>query len=137
MPDCIFCKIAAGTVPAAKVYEDATQLAFMDIAPIRPGHVLVIPKRHYEYLTEMPAEAVADLARLFPAVARAVVAAMKADGFNLHQTNGRCSGQSVPHVHFHIIPRHNNDGYSFHWQPTPYGPGEMEAAQQKIKRELA
>ena len=84
----------------------------------------------------LAADALAELAGLLPRIARAVVAATKADGFNLHQTNGACSGQSVPHVHFHIIPRHDDDGYHFHWQPTPYKPGEIEKWQGAIRAQL-
>jgi len=132
MSDCIFCKIAAGEVASSKVYEDDTKFAFMDIAPVRPGHVLLIPKKHYERLTDLQDEAAADLARVLPRLARATVAAARADGFNIFQTNGRCSGQSVAHVHFHIIPRHNDDGYSFHWRPGQYAADEMEAWRKKI-----
>jgi histidine triad (HIT) family protein len=137
MTDCIFCKIAAGEIPSAKVYEDATKLAFMDINPVQPGHVLLIPKKHYERLTELPDETAADLAAALPRLARAAVAAAHADGFNIFQTNGRCAGQSVSHVHLHIIPRRNDDGYSFHWRPGQYAPGEQEAWRKKISDELA
>ena len=136
MRDCIFCKIVAGEVPSAKVYEDATALAFMDIGPIQPGHVLLIPKKHYERVTDLPDDAAAELGRLLPRLARAAVAAGRADGFNIHQTNGQCSGQQVFHVHFHIIPRRDNDGYSFHWRPGRYAPGELEVWQKKIQERL-
>ena len=136
MSDCIFCKIVAGQIPAAKVYEDATKLAFMDIGPIQPGHVLLIPKKHYALLTDMPDDEAADLGRCLPRLGRAVVAAAKADGFNVHQTNGRCSGQAVFHVHLHIIPRHDHDGYSFHWKPSQYAPGEQEAWRERISDAL-
>ena len=137
MSDCIFCKIVAGEIPSAKVYEDAAKLAFMDINPVQPGHVLLIPKKHYERLTDLPDETAADLASALPRLARAAVAAARADGFNIFQTNGRCSGQAVFHVHIHIIPRRNNDGYSFHWRPGQYAPGEQEAWRKKISDELA
>jgi len=137
MPDCIFCKIVAGEIPSAKVYEDAAKLAFMDINPVQPGHVLLIPKKHYERLTDLPEETAADLASALPRLARAAVAAARADGFNIFQTNGRCAGHSVSHVHIHIIPRRNNDGYSFHWRPGQYAPGEQEAWRKKISDELA
>ena len=132
MPDCIFCKIVAGEIPSSKVYEDAAKLAFMDIGPVQPGHVLLIPKAHYERLTDLPDDVAADLARVLPRLARATVAAARADGFNIFQTNGRCSGQAVFHLHIHIIPRHDNDGYSFHWRPTQYAEGEMETWRKKI-----
>jgi len=136
MGDCIFCKIVSGEVPSARVYEDDELLAFMDIAPIRPGHTLLIPKAHYERLTDLPESLAASIGRVLPRLARAVVTAAHADGFNIHQTNGRCSGQVVPHVHFHIIPRHDGDGYSFHWRAGSYGPGEMEAWRERIRAAL-
>ena len=136
MADCIFCRIAAGEIPAAKVYEDATKLAFMDINPVQPGHVLLIPKKHYERLTELPDEAAADLAAALPRLARAAVAAARADGFNIFQTNGRCSGQTVPHVHIHIIPWTTTTATRSTGAPAEYAPGEQEAWRKKISDEL-
>jgi len=136
MSDCIFCKIVAGKIPSARVYEDETKIAFMDIGPVQPGHMLLIPKKHYERFTDLPDDLAADLARVLPELAGAVVKAADADGFNLFQTNGACSGQVVPHVHIHIIPRHNDDGYSFHWKAGSYAEGELQQWQQKIKEQL-
>ena len=136
MSECIFCKIIAGEIPSAKVYEDGAKLAFMDIGPVRPGHVLLIPKKHYERLTDMPGDEAADLARVLPDLGRAVVEAAGADGFNIHQTNGACSGQVVPHVHIHVIPRHDDDGYSFHWKAGSYAEGEMVCWRDKIAAAL-
>ena len=136
MSGCIFCKIVAGQIPSCRVYEDETKIAFMDINPVQPGHTLLVPRKHYERLTELSAQEAADLAAALPRLAAAVVKAAAADGFNIFQTNGACSGQSVPHVHVHIIPRHNGDGYSFHWRPGRYAPGEVEAWQRKIKGAL-
>lgn len=136
MPDCVFCKIVAGSIPAQKVYEDAQLLAFMDIGPVRPGHTLLIPKVHHERFTDLSADLAAELGRLLPRLARAVVEAAGADGFNLFQTNGACSGQVVPHVHIHIIPRHNGDGYSFHWRAGKYAPGELESWRARIAARL-
>ena len=136
MGDCIFCKIVAGEIPSASIYDDATKLAFMDINPVQPGHALLIPKKHYERLTDLPDDVAADLAGVLPGIARAVVRASGADGFNIFQTNGACSGQVVPHVHIHIIPRHENDGYSFHWKAGGYAEGEIESWRQKIAAAL-
>ena len=136
MSDCIFCKIVAGEIPSARVYEDETKIAFMDIGPVQPGHALLIPREHYERFTDLPDELAADLARALPRLAQAVVKAADADGFNIFQTNGACSGQVVPHVHIHIIPRHNDDGYSFHWKAGSYAEGELQQWQQKIKDQL-
>jgi len=137
MSDCIFCKIVAGEIPSARVYEDDTKIALMDIGPVQPGHTLLIPREHYERLTDLPDDLAADLARVLPRLANAVVKAAGADGFNIFQTNGACAGQVVPHVHIHIIPRHDNDGYSFHWKAGSYDEGEMDRWQQRIKEQLA
>ena len=136
MSDCIFCKIVADEIPSARVYEDETKIAFMDIGPVQPGHTLLIPREHYERFTDLPDDLAADLARALPRLARAVVRAADADGFNIVQTNGACSGQVVPHVHIHIIPRHNDDGYSFHWKAGTYAEGELQQWRQKIEEQL-
>lgn len=125
---CVFCKIVEGTIPSARVYEDENHLAFLDIGPINEGHTLVIPKKHVDPITAMDPEALADLVRVVQRVARGVAAAARADGFNLHQSNGACAGQVVPHVHFHVIPRFDRDGHSFHWRQGRYeSPEAMEA----------
>ena len=115
MADCIFCKIIAGQIPCTKVYEDAACLVFMDINPISPGHTLVVPKKHYEAITEMPAEEAAALYKPIPALAAAVKAALKAEALNVLQNNGRAAGQAVDHLHVHLIPRWAGDGLGFRW----------------------
>jgi histidine triad (HIT) family protein len=125
-----------GEIPSSKLFEDEHALAFMDIGPVSPGHALLIPKKHYERLTDMPADQLAAVTAHLPRLARAVVAATQAEGFNLFQTNGACSGQVVPHVHFHIIPRHTNDGKGWPWRAQKYGPGEMEKMHGRIMEAL-
>ena len=115
MADCIFCKIIAGQIPCTKVHEDANVLVFMDINPISPGHTLVVPKKHYEAITEMPAEEAAALYKPIPALAAAVKAALKAEALNVLQNNGRAAGQAVDHLHVHLIPRRAGDGLGFRW----------------------
>ncbi len=115
MADCIFCKIVAGEIPCTKVYEDDLCLAFMDIGPLADGHTLLIPKTHYEFLHEMPAEEAAHLGKHLPVLAKAVQEAMGAEGLNVLQNNGRISGQAVPHVHVHFIPRDRGDGLGYRW----------------------
>ncbi|MCX5673660.1 MAG: HIT family protein [Planctomycetota bacterium] len=115
MADCIFCKIIAGQIPCTKVYEDAMCLVFMDINPISPGHTLVVPKKHYEAITEMPADEAAALFKPIPALAAAVKAVLKAAALNVLQNNGRAAGQAVDHLHVHLIPRWSGDGLGFRW----------------------
>ena len=91
------------------VYEDDHSLAFLDIHPLNPGHTLVIPKKHYDSMSEMPLD---EVGRLFIAVAkvmRGVRRATRADGINIGQSNGRAASQDVFHMHVHIIPRFNDD----------------------------
>ncbi len=110
MSGCVFCEIAAGTMPAAKVYEDEHCLAFMDIHPIRPGHLLVIPRGHAEQLLELPQATRDHLFRVGQRLMNAIRhSALDSDAFNLAMNDGRAAGQSVPHVHLHILPRRRGD----------------------------
>ncbi len=108
--DCIFCGIVAGKIPCIKVFEDPGHLAFLDINPRNPGHTLVIPKRHYEVVMDMPE---AEAGKLFELVKRMSVNiknGTKADGISIMQNNYKIAGQVVPHVHFHVIPRFAAEG---------------------------
>ncbi len=124
--NCIFCKIAAGEIPAAKIHEDDNCLAFLDINPLAEGHTLLIPKMHFETIYEMPTETVAAIARLLPALGRAVRRAVNAEGLNILQNNGLCSGQAVMHVHFHLIPRIPGDALGYRWPAGTYPEGRLE-----------
>src|ERR671930_1975727 len=114
---CIFCSIIAGELPVAKIYEDSNLLVIMDKYPINIGHTLVIPKIHYDNILLMPHEEVGRLYSFVPIIAKAVVSAVSADGFNVGQNNGRAANQIVPHVHVHIIPRFIDDSPNGKW-PT-------------------
>jgi histidine triad (HIT) family protein len=132
--DCIFCKIIAGQIPSSKIYEDEDTLAFMDIGPIVKGHILVIPKRHYAHLLETPDEVLAKLIKVVQKIAGAQKRALRADGVNIMQSNGRAAGQVVDHIHFHIIPRFNTDGHHWNWRAQKYADSkEMQALAEKIK----
>jgi len=133
---CIFCKIVAGEVPSSRVLEDETCLAFLDIGPLAPGHLLVIPKTHAMHLWDLDDQTVAAIGAQLPRLARAVTEATGAEGCNILQNNGRASGQVVEHVHFHIIPRRAEDGLGYRWVPGTYGPGQMAACQKEIRGKL-
>jgi histidine triad (HIT) family protein len=122
-PNCVFCKIVAGTIPSFKVHEDEATLAFMDINPVHDGHCLIILKAHYPTLFDVPVEAFVAVSRTAARVATAVNAAVRPDGLNLVQSNGPGAAQSVPHFHFHILPRRMNDGLLLNWSLKP---GEMK-----------
>lgn len=103
--DCIFCAIAAGEIPSFKVYEDDVVLAYLDINPFSRGHTLVIPKAHTEGLLDTPDETLAAVISRVRKIAAHVKEALPCDGFNILQNNGEAAGQTVKHVHFHIVPR--------------------------------
>ena len=137
MSDCIFCKIAAGEIPCTRVYEDDQALAFMDIGPIIKGHVLVIPKKHYDPITETPDAVLQHLIVVVKKIAAAQRKALKTDGCNIIQNNGRVSGQAVPHLHFHVIPRFEGDGHTWNWAAKKYDQvQEMKALAEAIASAL-
>lgn len=133
--DCIFCKVIAGEIPARKVYEDSETLAFLDINPNTKGHTLVVPKDHFENIYTIPDEALCRVAITVRKVATALRNGTDADGINLIVNNETAAGQEVPHVHFHVIPRHNDDGLT-HWPHVSYNEGEAEEILEKITAEL-
>jgi histidine triad (HIT) family protein len=118
--DCIFCRIAAGTAPAFVLYADDDAVAFLDIAPTRRGHTLVIPREHVPDLTAPGADtAVAAVGRALHCVSKLLVEALDADGVSLFQSNGAAAGQEVFHLHAHLVPRHVGDGGMTVWQRDP------------------
>jgi len=135
-PNCIFCKIVKGEIPSFKLYEDAETLAFMDINPVHDGHCLVIPKAHSATVFEIAPEDFAAAARTTAKLARAVKAAIPCDGFNLMQSNGEGAGQSVGHLHLHIVPRKSGDGLLFNWEPKPGERDRIAAIAERIRKLL-
>lgn len=135
MPNCIFCKIIKKQIPANIIYEDDNTLAFLDIGPVNAGHALVIPKEHHETMTDTPDEILAAMMKIAKRVAKAIKKGLNIEGFNMHCNNGKISGQLVPHVHFHIIPRLPQDNFK-KWPQREYKQGEAEKVLKKIKEEL-
>lgn len=134
MSDCIFCKIIAGDIPSAKVYEDGDFLAFMDIAPIAVGHTLIIPKTHCRNALDTPPDAAAGFYPVIVKVANAVKKAYNADGVNIMQFNEPSAGQEVFHSHIHIIPRYEGDGLGIKVPPRlKLETGDIAAAAEKIR----
>jgi histidine triad (HIT) family protein len=111
--NCVFCAIAAGEIPSFKVYEDEFALAFLDINPFSRGHTLVIPKVHFEGLLDIDGETLSALVGRVREVAARLVPALGCDGFNILQNNGEAAGQTVRHIHFHIVPRYGSEPVTF------------------------
>ncbi len=135
MEDCIFCKIIKGEIPANKVYEDDEVLAFLDIAPVNPGHTIVIPKKHFKTLIDTPDDELANLTKKVKRIAKGVMEGVKSEGFNLSVNNGEIAGQEVPHIHFHIMPRFSDDGHTF-WTKIKYKEDEADTLAKKIKEAI-
>lgn len=108
--ECIFCKIISGEIPSNKVFENDQVLAFLDIMPFSKGHTIVIPKDHYGNFLEFDDKKMAAFFSSLKNIANLIKTKLKADGFNIMQNNFKAAGQVVNHMHFHIIPRWENDG---------------------------
>ncbi|MBP8644502.1 MAG: HIT family protein [Syntrophobacteraceae bacterium] len=136
MNECIFCKIVAGNIPCARLFENEHVLSFLDINPINPGHALVLPKKHYKILTEVSDEDLQACIVAAKRVAQAVFRSTGSPGLNLLQNNGRAAGQLIEHVHFHLIPRQVGDGFLTSWPGKPYPSGQLESMLAKLKASL-
>lgn len=117
--DCLFCKIARGEIPCAKVYEDRNVLAFLDIAPVARGHALVIPKAHFVDIWDLPLDLTPMLMAAIQKVGRGLLDALDATGLNVGMNNGHAAGQMVFHAHCHLIPRRPEDGLTA-WPQSGY-----------------
>jgi histidine triad (HIT) family protein len=132
-PDCAFCAIVAGDTPAHVVHDNDATLAFLDLRPVFPGHVLLVPRDHYETLTDLPPALVAPLFTAVQRIAAGVQAAMEAHGTFVAMNN--TVSQSVPHLHVHVVPRRRKDGLrGFFWPRQRYaGEEEMEEVAARIR----
>ena len=113
----IFGKILDGEIPCHRVYEDNHVLAFLDIGPLSKGHLLVIPKERVAFLHELSETAAAAIGRALPRLCRAMMTATGATAYNVLQNNGSTAHQVVMHVHFHIIPKFDDEGLGLVWKP--------------------
>ena len=125
MSQCIFCKIIAGEIPAAKIYEDELVLAFLDIGPINFGHTLVIPKEHHESSATIPEATAGRMFRVGSRIGIALKRKFEYEAFNLHLADGTAAGQVVMHAHLHVVPRGVEDGFRWNWRQLVYEDGQM------------
>jgi histidine triad (HIT) family protein len=133
-PDCIFCKIVAGDLPATIVDEDERTIAFMDIAPATRGHALVIPRAHSADLLSVDEEDLQGVAVASKRLAKRAKERLGADGVNLVNSCGGVAWQTVFHFHVHVIPRYEGDPLRLPWVPAPGDPAEIAAAAQELER---
>jgi len=115
---CIFCRIIAGELPASVVYEDENAIAFLDIQPITPGHILVTPKYHVDSLVDLPKGEAAHMMVVAQTLDKALRRSeLQCEGVNLFLADGRAAGQDVGHVHLHVFPRFVGDKFEVHFNP--------------------
>ena len=136
MSTCVFCRIVAKEIPATVVHEDQHTLAFMDIGQVNPGHVLVAVKKHAENIFALDEAQAAAVFGAAAKVARAIRGAFEPQGLSVYQANGAAAGQTVFHLHIHLVPRHDGDGMALTW-PVKNPPREKLAEYaQKIRAKL-
>ncbi len=137
MDECIFCKIVRGEIPSTNLFESGNVLSFLDVMPASKGHALVIPKKHYSTLLDMPHEELKEAMEAVQKVAAAVMSSVEAaEGFNVIQSNREVAGQVIPHVHFHIIPRSRGDNLNFAWEHGKAEQKELEKYAELVKGKL-
>ena len=134
--ECIFCEILAGNVEVSMVYQDEVCSAFMDVQPINPGHMLVVPNKHSANLSELDADEGAQMFRVGQLLSAALEdTAVKCEGINFFLANGEAAGQEVFHVHLHVLPRYAGDGFGLKL-PTNYADRPERAELDHIAMQL-
>lgn len=135
VPDCLFCRVVAGDVPADVVLDEPGVVAFLDIRPVFKGHVLIVPRRHHAVLADLPADELALVMGAAQRVSKAVVDGLGAQGSFVAMNN--TVSQSVPHLHVHVVPRTKGDGLrGFFWPRTSYDDGEAATWATRLREAL-
>lgn len=134
--DCIFCRIISGEIQSTTIYENSKFKVIMDIAPANKGHVLILPKEHYDNIYDIDTATAGELFELAVMTARALKSVLDCDGMNILQNNGTVAGQTVFHFHMHIIPRYEGDTVNIGWKELSYEDGEMEQLREAIRKEM-
>lgn len=135
--NCIFCKIIAGEIPSATVYEDESFKAILDISPAAKGHVIILSKKHCADLLELKDDIVIKALPVAQKLAVALKKELNCDGINLLQNNGEAAGQTIFHFHIHLIPRYNGDQIQMEWQHGKYADGEAAALAKAIAEKIS
>lgn len=134
--NCIFCKIANGEIPSSTVYENELFRAILDIAPSAKGHVIILPKQHMVNLFDITETIASNALIIASKIAKAMKQSLGCSGVNLLQNNGEAAGQTVFHLHIHLIPRYENDSMNIPWKPLSYSQTEADDIAKKIRQSL-
>lgn len=130
--DCIFCKIANGEIPSKTLYEDASFRVIFDINPASLGHAVILPKRHAANIYDLNEQDAAQIFVVAKKVASALKKVLPCEGMNLLQNNGECAGQTVFHLHMHIIPRYKDDMIKIKWTPGSTDDKKLDEIMQNL-----
>lgn len=133
--NCIFCKILAGEIPSTAVYEDDDFKAILDVNPAARGHVIILPKNHVANIYELPDEDASKIMVVAKKIATAIEKAYHCDGVNILQNNGEAAGQTVFHLHVHVIPRFKGDTVNIGWKQGDM-PEDLDAICKEIQAQL-
>ena len=131
--DCIFCKIAAGEIPSATLYEDEDFRVILDLGPASKGHALILPKEHYRNLYEIDEKTAGKAMILAKSMVKKMTDVLGCDGYNVVQNNEECAGQTVFHFHMHLIPRYEGDNVGLSWTTGELTEEVKNEILQKIK----
>lgn len=134
--DCIFCKLANGDIPTNSIYEDEVVKVIFDASPAAPGHILILPKNHYDDIYSMDDETAAHVFKVAVKLSKAYRKALDFDGLNIVQNNGEAAGQTVFHLHIHVIPRFNDDKVNFSYESLSPAAEDIAAMAKKIADNL-
>lgn len=133
---CIFCKIGKGDLEASVIFESNDFMVILDKFPSGKGHTLILPKDHYEDIYELDGEVAGKLFALTTVIAKALKQVLKCDGLNILQNNGVVAGQTVMHLHLHLIPRFEDDNLNFHWETKEFSGLEINELVREIAKEI-
>lgn len=134
--NCIFCKIANGEIPSKTLYEDDSFRVILDISPASKGHAIILPKNHAANLYELPEEDAAKIMVVAKKVATVLKDTLQCDGLNVLQNNGEAAGQTVFHLHVHLIPRYENDNIKIEWEAGAEGNTLADEVVEKIQNAI-
>lgn len=132
--DCIFCKIAAGEIPSRTIYEDERFRAILDISPASKGHAIILPKNHAANIYELSEEDASKIFVVGKKIACAMKNAMQCEGLNILQNNGELAGQTVFHLHLHVLPRYQDDNVAFSWKHGKPSEEELDTVADSIRK---
>ncbi len=128
---CIFCQIIKKEIPAKIIFENEKTLAFLDIKPVNPGHILVIPKKHYSTIEEISEEDLCAVSLTLKKMGKNIKDKLGYEGYNVSLNNDPIAGQEIAHLHFHVIPRRENDGLKL-WPQEEYKEGKADEILSKL-----